>query len=408
MMTVALILGTAAAAWSAPKPPSAMPGAAVAVTGSSAPPAPLTPDQLKALDSGLAEAEGIVLDLESIASGGVDGTGCPPSFTVRDYMLDLRARRGSKETGDDIMDSDASHKEDAGPKLDWQFYYVCEALATRNPASCAEASSVTPKTLHRDVTYREGLQDPNAISEDQALKLQQSQSYEGKCVNSFYQERARAAYLSKASNFLDVCRDALPRMTQPKDDAGSVAICKAWRDYNGNPEPFIAALQAGLAHPLKRAFALDIVREMTVAPGACAALPREYYRRMCREQEDFRKALEGRNKDLCRTGICRVLMGDGQAACEAYGKKFRAAACTQRYAVSFLDSRAGSFKAITEQLDKAMAASDAGIGDPKALKAFNARLDKLYDLRDRFTRASEKINPGSTRKTPAAAPRKGT
>lgn len=414
---LALILG-AVAAVAAPAPqPAAAPGKGAVMAGGSQPvvtptgsSVPLTPDQLKALDSSLAQAESIVLDLESIASGGVDGTGCPPSFTVRDYMQDLRSRRTSKETGDDIIDSDSTHKEDSGAKAEWQFFYACQALATRNPAACAEAGSVVPKTVNKNVDYKAGLQDPNAMPEDKALAMQQAQSYEGKCVNSFYQERARAAYVSKAANFVDVCRESLPHLAEVKDAPSAEAICRAWQSYSGTPEPFIAAMQSGLKNPLKREYALNVIREMTVAPGACAAQSRESARRMCREMEDFRSAFASKNKDACKNGICRVLMGDGQGACESYSKKFRAAACNQHYATTFASSREGTFKSVTDGIEKSLGASDAGIGDPKALKEFNARLDKLYDLKDRFTRASVKINPGSAKKSasaPAAGPKKG-
>jgi len=414
-MTLALILGGAALVSAAPlpKPPAGAPGAGNAgaapptagggsVTGGGAS-APLSPEQIKALDENMRQAETIVLDMESIAKGGVDGTGCPPSFTVREYMQDLRSRGSSKETGDDILDSDATHKEDSGAKIEWQFYFLCQALATRNPGACAEASAVTPKTLNREVSYKSGLQDPNAMSTEQALAMEQSQSYQGKCTISYYQERVRAAYTAKAPNFMDVCREGVSRLTEVKDAASGESVCRALRDYSGDPEPFVAAMQAGVAHPLKREFVLGALREMTVAPGTCASLPREYYRRLCREQEEYRQALAAKSAAPCRGGICRVLMGDGLIACDSYSKKFRAAACTQHYAAEFAAGRARTFKSYADQIEKTLSASDSGLGDPKAMKEFNARIDRLYDLRDRFDRAADKINPGAARKTPGAA-----
>lgn len=412
-MTLALILGCAAFVSAAPLPnPPSSPGAGNAgaapatagggsVTGGGGS-VPLSPEQVKLLDENLRQAESIVLDMESIAKGGVDGTGCPPSFTVREYMQDLRSRRSSKETGDDILDSDSTRKEDGGAKIEWQFYYLCQALATKNPGACAEAASVTPKTLNREVSYKSGLQDPNAISTEQALAMQQSQSYQGKCTISYYQERVRAAYVAKAPNFMDVCREGVSRMTEVKDAASAEAVCRALRDYNGDPEPFVAAMQSGVAHPLKREFVLGVVREMTVAPGSCASLPREYYRRLCREQEEYRQALAAKSAASCRGGICRVLMGEPLIACESYSKKFRASACTQHYAAEFAAGRGRTFKSYADQIEKTLNSSDAGVGDPKTMKEFNARIDRLYELRDRFDRAGDKINPGAARKAPAA------
>lgn len=385
----ALLAGAAPPA--PPPPPSSAPGSQA--------PSQVGPEQLKQVDATLRQAEDIVLDVESMARGGSDGSGCPASFTVRAYMEDIRAKRLSKEAGDDLIDSADGAKEDSGPKLAWQFYYVCEALAAKNPAACAEADSVKPKTLNRSVNYKQGLQNPDAMSEEQALQMQQSQSYQGKCVNAYHLQSARAAYVARSPQFMDVCKQAVPHFAEVKDPASGEAMCRAWRDYNGDAGPFIAAIQAGVAHPLKREYALGVVREMTVAEGVCSTLDREYFRRACKEMEDYRAAFQAKDAGRCRTGVCRVLMGQGAAACESYGKQFRASACTQRYAADFVAGREKSFKAYADQVESALG-EGAGLGAAKQLKEINARLDKLYDLRARFDRAADSV-------VPKTAPRKG-
>jgi hypothetical protein len=420
MTTLALALTLAATAVAAPPPTPPSPKSTGTPPVGSQPPstptpggqsvggnsAPLSADQLKVLDEALSKANAIVVDVESMTKG--DGTGCPASFTVREYMEDLRAKRTSKQTGDDLVDQDSGRKEDGGAKLEWQFYYLCEALATKNVAACAEAGSVTPKTLNRNTSMKAGLQDPNAITDDAALQMQQSQSYEGKCSNSFYQERTRGAFIGKSPQFMELCKQSLSHMTPLKSPASAEPICSAWQAYNGDPQPFVNAIQAGVAHPLKREYALGIVSEMTVAPGVCSGLEREYYRRLCREQEDYRKALTTKNASACRGGICRVLMGEGLVACESYARKFKAGACTQHYAADFVEAREKDFKRYADQVEGFLSSADSGIGDPKQLKEFNARLDKLYELRDRFDRAADAVAPKSApRKVPAPATKKG-
>lgn len=368
--------------------------------------APLTPEQIKGLDSALNLAEGIVIDVESIAKGGVDGTGCPPTFTVREYMQDMRNGRYSKQTGDDLVDHDATHKEDAGPKLEWQLYYLCQAVAAKNAGACAEADFIKPKTLHKDVNYKDGLQDPGAMSTEAALAMQASQSYQGKCANAYAQVRAVSAFLSRAPDFLEVCRESIPKLAELRSPAAAEPMCRAWRDYNGSAEPFLQAIQTGVAHPLKREYALGVIREMTAAPGACAGVEHAYFKRVCGEMEDYKRALAARTPGACRGGICKVLMGEGLLSCEGYAKSFRTSACDLAYRDSFLTSREGTFKSYADQIEKTLASSDAGIGNARALKEFNARLDRLYDLRARFDAAAEEISPKSVKKGSPAG--KGT
>ncbi|PNB46253.1 hypothetical protein C1X29_28345, partial [Pseudomonas sp. GW456-12-10-14-LB2] len=93
----------------------------------------------------------------------------------------------------------------------------------------------------------------------------------------------------------------MPHFAEVKDPASGEAMCRAWRDYAGDPGPFIAAIEAGVAHPLKREYALGVVREMTVAEGVCSTLDREYFRRACKEMEDYRAALQAKDAGRCRT-----------------------------------------------------------------------------------------------------------
>lgn len=410
--TMALVAVLAVAASAAPNPqsPTSSPKGVAAPTGptgapvsASDKPVLLTPEQLRTIDDSLSKAEVFVLDAESVAKGGGDGSGCPAGFTVREYMQDMRAKRISKQTGDDLLTGEKAAMSEGGAKLEWQLYYLCQAIAMKNPMACADAASVSAKTLNRDIALKSGLQDPNAMSEEEVLQKLSSQNYDGKCTISYYQETARAAFLSKSPKFLDICKQAAPRISDLKDPAASEAMCRAWQGYNGDPDPFVRAIEGGVAHPLKRDFALGVVREMTVAPGVCATLKREYDRRLCREQEDFRKAAAAHDAGQCRGGICRVLMGDGLAACESFARKFKPDACTQVYAGDFVASREKSFKALADQIETFLGGSDAGMGNLKQLKELNARLDRLYDLRDRFDRAAETVAP---KKIPAPAAKK--
>jgi hypothetical protein len=363
---------------------AAQPGAAAPAEGSRA-----TQEQLKTIDGALAQASAIVKDLESMATGGVDGTGCPPSFSISDYMRDMREKKNAKITGDDIRDEDGK-----GPKLDWQFFYLCRAVATNSPESCAEADSITPKTLKRGTNYREGLQNPNAMTEDQALAMQSSSSYAGKCRFYYYQSRLTQAYISKDPKFMQICDAAAPHLASIPSPQAADPVCRAMRAYTGDPEAFVRALNGAVSQPFKREYALGVLDEMTAKPGACAKISRPYSHRLCEETSAYRSALAAKKSAVCgRRGLCRVLMGEPKFACELYLRDVKKEACGLVYSKSFLETRAASFKTLTDQIQTYLGGSGAGLGDVKDLKAFNARLDRLFQLRRRFQQASDAIAP---------------
>ena len=367
MTAAAMILVLCAVTGHAQPAPMASSNAADAATA-------LTPESIKRIDLALGQAEVVVTSLEAVAKSGPDGGGCPANITVRKISADLKNKQLSKETGDDLPDSADSARGDASAKVEWQLYNLCQALAAKSAAPCADASAITPKTDD----HRSGRRGASA-------------SYQDTCTRNFHKDRVRAAYIARSANFLDVCREALPQVAPFKDAAATEAACKAW--LSGGADGLAGAITTGLSRPMPREEAMQAALEMSAQPGICAKLPTDLVRRTCREQDSYRKALAAGNASPCAGGICRLLMGGGAPACESYAKSVKSVVCVSRYGPDFVAASEKDFKAA---LDPAAAfidnANPAG-GDPKALKDLDSRLDRLYALRDRFQKASDLIAP---------------
>lgn len=369
------------------QPPTTSAGAGQSVGGTAA---PLSADQLKVLDEALSKAGAIVADVESMAKGSLDGTGCPPSFSVHSYLQDLHGHRFAKEFGNDIPDADGldgRHQDaSASTKTDWQLYFLCGALASHTSVACSDAAALPFSS------YDNG--------------LPKDWTYADECAESYRAQLAETKYLAKAPDFLGACKEYLTHLkgkASPANGGSFDAICAAWRDSSGDARGLATVIQHNLNPSVPIKDAVYIAQEMLTSPNFCSSVQQSwpYQGRICQERQDYRKALAAKDKGLCHGALCRVMMGDGAVACEVYAKKFKTAACSRIYSAEYLTAAETNFKHYADQVDAALGGSEPAVGNPKLLKEFNSRLDKLYDLRDRFDKASQTISPKKASTAPA-------
>lgn len=376
-LLAALILAAAPAVAFAAAPP---PAASVPVSPGTAAPRP-TADPLKAVDADLLKCEDLAAQLERAQTDRAKGTGCPPGVRAGDLASDLRGGKLAKLLGGTLP-------EENGAQRDWQVYHVCRALAASDPGPCVDAGAIAAPGVDyigaskKPVTYREN------------------------CEIAYYQTRAEVAAIRKDPRFMDVCREALPHLAPFKDDAAVAALCIAWRDdAGGSREGMVAALQAGLARPMSREYAVDAVREISADPSYCGKVSDDYLVETCRETASFRLALAASDAGKCRGGLCRALMGQGAAACDPYAKTFLRVACTQDYANDYARDVRKRFEDIAGKAESDLTALDAGASGPRELAEIGSRLDRLYDLRARLDRAAAAYAPLAAHA--AAAPAEG-
>jgi hypothetical protein len=340
------------------------------------------------VDRAFERARAVLREVEQVADGGPEGNGCPPGATLRRYMAD----RGGKRVpalGDDVIDGGpaaaagaaaaaggegaAGARAEAATRLERPIYYLCRALALKDRAACAEADSAAP-----------GARAPGGAG---------AATYAAQCARSYDAERLRAAHLANSPAFADLCRRLLPAIVDVRGAAAAEAICRAWRGADADLALFARAIRDGSVRPLSVAESEAAAREMSVAPGACPALPLAYDGALCAEQDDYRAARRASDPARCRGPVCRALMGGGLAACEDYARAFMGAACRRYYTGEYLAARERDFDAELERAARLLGGSEPELEDAARLREYGSRLDALAELRARFALAARRLTP---------------
>jgi hypothetical protein len=359
----ALILGLAPVSWGAQDGPMTTvrpgekPQAGVASTTD------LAPAQLAAIDTALKQAQMVILEAEAVGNG-VDG-GCPPGASMRQYMQDLRAKRLPLSTEELIFGigsntSSRPKSDETGPRLDRRLYYVCLALATKSSGPCGDLDVFT--------------QNPGSTPD--------MHGYGDQCRDEYNRDRVRVGWITGDPDTVKYCREYQPQATD--------AECRAFQNGLVDRTPLIRYMERTYHESPEDAD--RAAREMTLVPGVCEELKFSHSQVLCRAMADYRDAYKAKNAAQCKTPVCRALMGQGASACEDYASKFKPLIC-KHYQADYIAGREKYFNGVLDRVQTFLNESDAGVGNIDELKAFNARLDSLYELRERFYRVFYKLSP---------------
>lgn len=356
--------------------------ARVACAAPAAPPAPAkapaerpTPEALRAVDEVLEQAEAKVAGLEAAARSRREGDGCPPGIGVSALAADLRGRRLNKELGGDLPD------DGSGAKRDWQVYHICRALAAGSGAPCSDADAIA------------------ATKGSYAGAKTITATYAHNCEVAYHQTRTIAARLRGDARRLDLCREDLPYLADFKTPADADAVCRALDADRGAPhEALLAAMEKGLSRPLDRPYLLDAIGEMLADPARCAKVSNAYFAATCRALDEYRGVVSGKAK--CATGLCRVLAGEGEAACAEYSRSLLKPACAGAYAASYAAAARTDFDALSARAQAALDRLDAGAVGAAELALVGARFDRLYAQRSRFDKAAAAYAPAAAAPPP--------
>ncbi len=367
------------AAWSATIPQSApASGPAEAATSSVA-------ESTARADMLLNDAEVWVSELEKTVKGGKDGSGCPPNFTMRNYLHDKKERRGEKELGTNIPDAGGAS---------WEFGLVCRAIAAKSAAPCAEASDV--------VRFANGA--GNSSKKDSAMANGGRIEYgtqKDKCSVSYQQMRVKIAYAAHDPNFMAICREMSQANPPAKSPAAVDAICTAWQNTTQDKSALISAIMSGMKTPLKPETAREVAAEITADPASCENGNRSQALE-CNEINDYRNAVAKRG--TCRGGLCRMLTGEGAGACDSYDLEVKKFVCSNFYRAKYSAERAPVIEERLRLAETLVASLSSRVTDIREAQAFNDRLDRVYALRDRMTQAVAIL--GKLGKTVGKAPAK--
>lgn len=325
-------------------------------------------------DNLLMQAEKEVLLMEGVSKGGEN---CPPGFTFSQMIADIRSGK--------LQGGEIENLSQGAGRAESRLYFVCQAVAGRSPKACDDAGLFQPKDGKGASSQpRQGAPGAPGVNYS---------SYQGSCVAFFHSVRTRAAYLSRDPQFLSYCREAAPYAAPFRDGAAVEMACKAYQGNAGDPRALAAMLPGALSRPVPPEFALQASREMLVDPTVCASVQDDMDRALCGELADYRKALAGRSIKACRGGLCQMLMGAGAGACESYAAGLKKVACTRRYGGDYAGDRQRLLEQQLGLVEKLLAGGELTAVDLRTAKAFTARLDKLYELRDRSTRALDAVAP---------------
>ena len=375
------VLFLCGAAWSAPLPQSApASGPADTATASVA-------ESTTRADLLLNDAEVWVAELEKTVKGGKDGSGCPPNFSMRNYLHDKKERRGEKELGANIPDSGATH---------WEFGLVCRALAAKSVEPCAEASDV--------VRYADGAgsttKKDKPLSNGGRVELS---TQKDKCIASYQLMRAKIAYVAHDPNFMALCRDTAQAIPPAKSPAAMDAICTAWKNTTQDTSALVSAIVSGMRTPLKPEFARETAGEIISDPAMCAGGNRDQSLE-CNEVNDYRSALG--KKASCRGGLCRMLTGEGAGACDSYDLELKKYVCSNFYRAKYSAERGPIIEERLRLAEALIASLSSRVSDIREAQGFTDRLDRVYALRDRLTQATAVLGKlgKSIGKAPAKVP----
>lgn len=347
------------------------------------------PERLKLLAKALDKAEEIVAGVELTASGGADGSGCPPDFVMSDYLRDSGTDGFAKILGPSL-----------GLPDELRYYLVCRALAANDPNACAAAAGAPPMASSGALLHQGS--EGNGASSPAVVP-----TYEAACRESYYQARLSQAYLSRDPRFAQICAAAVPHLANFRSPAAIADACRAMFAYDGkDPEPFVRAVQAGVVPSLKRAYALSVLAEMTARPGSCAGASEAYGRTVCGQVVAYGLALKARRASKCDGGICRALMGLPAATCEPYATQLKKRVCGPFYTRRYLAAKKAEFKTLTDQVEVFLSGSSEGLGGVADLKRFNALVNRLSDLRARFSVAERRITAAAGKTAPRPARRR--
>jgi hypothetical protein len=332
----------------------------------------MTEADLAAIDGDISVAEALTREMESLAKGGPDGSGCPVNLDSRSFHDNLKRDLKSGPLLKEIFGKAGK----AADKSAWSLYYLCLAIATKDVGVCADLPTLdfTPAPAGAPMKNKNSQSDCAAIAQ----------------IVQLYR-----AYDSSAPGFLDTCVSAATKAEEGgwASPAALRGMCRAVSDYKGNPESFIAAARAARRPSPSSAEALQLLQEITGDPKACAGADSDFAAAFCRERVDARKAAQAKDPKLCGGGLCSVMIGGPAGACDGYKAEIRKSACkayfTPRYA-------AESTKAFTRLQEKVTAAlNGSNQNDLKLAKAVNERLEKLYALRGRFDAAATVVAPAT-------------
>lgn len=406
VVSFALLLGLRGVALSAPPTPPIPGGAAQGAAETRAPAGPSVAEATAKADVLLAESEIWIAELEHAVKGGNDGSGCPPNFNLRSYLRDKKEKKISKTIGDEIP------AQDNRAKAEWDFYFVCNALATKNTAACAELADQTRDQSNlgdgtSNVTYN---------------------TEKDMCGGIYSRMRVKIAAVARDPKFMDVCREMVQQWWPPMKSPASVdAICTAWqasRQGNSDEEDaraseeqsgraergtaaeeqeppalvarvkdIVTAISNGLKSPLKPDQVRNLAYESISNPFWFAGASEEVSKLGHQEVNDYRLALAKKDSKSCKGGLCRMLMTGSAASCEQYAVKVKKQVCARYYRTKFADDR-GPLIEERLKLAEALVAGAAGkVVDLREAQAFSERLDRVYSLRDRLTTAIRVLGP---------------
>lgn len=390
VVSFALLLGLRGVALSAPLPTATdtRPAAGPSVAEASA----------KA-DLLLAESEIWISELESAVKGGNDGSGCPPNFNLRSYLRDKKEKKISKTIGDEIP------AQDNRAKAEWDFYFVCNALATKNPASCSELAD------HARLKGAVGDGKISAIDYNTEKDM---------CGGIYSRMRVKIAAVARDPKFMDACRDMVQAWWPPMKSPASVdEICTAWQvsrqgnsdeedarasatPERGGQEPpvlvarvkgVVTAISNGLKTPLKLEEVKNLAYESVNNPGWFSSADEEASKLSHQELNDYGAALAKKDSNSCKGGLCRMLMTGSAASCEQYAGKVKKQVCARHYRTKFSEDRGPLIEERLKLAEALVAGAAAKASDLREAQAFSERLDRIYSLRDRLTSAMRVLTP---------------
>ncbi len=340
---------------------------------------PFTPAQQATVDAALTRAETVTEDMEALASGAADGSGCPKNATVRDISADYKAGKFAKGTAGEI------HNLIGKDPDRWEMANVCLAYARKDAQICSDM--IAPD---HDV-------DPVDIN-DHPLDFTR-----GRCRSFARILPVYRAYDAKDPGFVDLCAGLASNFDGLTSPAALRKACSALAVYNGDPEPFITAYTAAVNPPPSRNEAMENLQKLTADPKLCDKFIYASQKEVCKERVSFQRAAASKNKAACRGALCRVMMGDPASACETYAADVKKAICRASYLPGYVDDQTRAFQLLSDQVVTALA--NEGLDDQASLRAVNQRLDRLFALRARMDDAVARVAPKAPPAKTAASPK---
>ena len=323
---------------------------------------------LKEADALSGRADAAMAELRALTTGDR----CPAGYSAETLLRGF-ADKSFAQTADALPDA---------AKADVRLRYACLALAAGRADACADLKVFNGSYEYDLAGNRGGRVARTALDPAEAEKIKADSTFEARCVARYKRERMVQALIARDPDAVPRCLAYAADRKEFRPEAAGQA-CRVLASRPADRDAACRTLSPLFIEPVTLPFCRQLLSELYGDEAACAGVFGGHFpKHVCEQFAAYRKALEAKSKS-CEGGLCRMWLGGGAKACEAYGAAFKTAACGRLVAPAAAEAKQKELAALVEGASRSLnAAEDLAEfhRSPEAADALDARAEHLARL----------------------------